>query len=99
MRHWRRHSIDRPAATGRIKQLRRPAPSMFAAGDLPVFTASGVDVDVLRFVPWTDRHSVATTANRAEVFQMVQDADRLARDTLQTGPASKRSSTTDKPPC
>ena len=70
---------------------------MFAAGDLPIFTALGVEVDVLRFVPWRHRQSAATTADRAEVFQMVEEADRLARNTLQSRPASERSCATDEP--
>ena len=52
-----------------------PAPTMFSAGDLPIFTASGVDVDVLRWCHWSVRHSAAMTANAAHVWQMIEDPD------------------------
>jgi hypothetical protein len=57
-----------------------PAPTMFSAGDLPLFTASGVDPTILRFVPWSHRHSAATTGDIGVVFAMVEDAEELPAD-------------------
>jgi hypothetical protein len=55
---------------------------MFAAGPLPRFTASGLDVSVLRFVPWRVRHSAAFHSDRAYVLQLVELADSLTGSVL-----------------
>ena len=47
-----------------------PAPRMFAAGDLPSFTASGVAPDELNRFSWNQRHDVAATASAAKVFEL-----------------------------
>ncbi len=47
------------------------APKLFDAGDLPLMTASGVDVDVLRRVPWQARPAVARAKTHAEVYDLV----------------------------
>ncbi len=47
------------------------APKLFDAGDLPLMTASGVDVDVLRRVPWQARPAVARAKTHAEVYELV----------------------------
>ena len=53
-----------------------PAPMMFSSGDLPIFTASGVDPELLQWVAWPLRHSAAATPNQAIVYRMAQpDAD------------------------
>jgi hypothetical protein len=64
-----------------------PAPTMFALGDLPVITGSGLDPQVLLFVPWFLRHSAAIATNRSTVMVMIEegatgdpDLDRLQND-------------------
>ncbi len=47
------------------------APKLFDNGDLPVMTASGVDVDILRKVPWQARPAVARAKTHAEVHELV----------------------------
>jgi hypothetical protein len=49
-----------------------PAPTMFSSGDLPIFTASGVDPELLRWVAWPLRHSAASTSDQASVYRMAQ---------------------------
>jgi hypothetical protein len=56
-------------------------PTMFAAGDLPLLTASGVDVELLRWVPWYLRHSAAATPNPAHIFHILEDTSE--EDALQ----------------
>jgi hypothetical protein len=60
-------NVDRYAAnpggdyySALIPGLSNP-PTMFATGDLPIMTASGVDPAMLRWAPWTIRHSAART--------------------------------------
>lgn len=65
-------------------------PSMFSAGDLPIITASGVDPALLRFVPWSHRHSAAATGDRGEVFTMIEQAAELDQDTLQNRAGTER---------
>jgi hypothetical protein len=50
-----------------------PPPTLFETGDLPPFTASGIDPQLLADVPWMARHRVAATANRTEALAMIED--------------------------
>ncbi|MFD1547710.1 E3 binding domain-containing protein [Nonomuraea guangzhouensis] len=50
-----------------------PAPTLFLSGDLPAFTASGVDPDELTKVPWYARHHLASLSDKAAVEQLVRD--------------------------
>lgn len=67
---------------------RGPEPTLFAAGDLPDFTASGVDPKVLLRVPWNARPTLAAEPDPVRVFAEIEkfngvDADRaelLAKD-------------------
>jgi hypothetical protein len=52
---------------------REPAPTLFAAGDLPAFTASGVDPGELSKVPWFARHHLASLTDKEAVEQLVRD--------------------------
>ena len=52
-----------------------PAPTLFAGGDLPSFTASGVDPKVLTELPWQLRHAAAAEPDRGQVLAMVQNPD------------------------
>jgi hypothetical protein len=47
-------------------------PTMFADGDLPVFTASGIDPRELLKVPWYARHAVAAAPSAATVFEAIE---------------------------
>jgi hypothetical protein len=47
-------------------------PSMFGSGDLPVFTASGLDPSMLRWVDWAHRHSAAVAETRSQVLLLIE---------------------------
>ncbi len=49
-----------------------PVPTLFASGDLPPFTASGIDPNVLLQVPWQARHPVAAAATQAQAYELLQ---------------------------
>jgi hypothetical protein len=49
-----------------------PAPTLFAGGDLPPFTASGLDPRMLLQVPWQARHPVAEASTVAQAYALVQ---------------------------
>ena len=47
------------------------APKLFDSGDLPVMTASGIDVDLLRQIPWQARPAVARAKSYAEAHELI----------------------------
>jgi hypothetical protein len=49
------------------------APTLFRGGDLPAFTASGVDPSLLLHLPWTARHAAAAQPDRAVVLDMFEN--------------------------
>lgn len=49
-----------------------PAPTLFAAGDLPVFITSGADPKILLNLPWQARHGAAA-ASPAELSSLLED--------------------------
>ncbi|MEV8510834.1 hypothetical protein [Dactylosporangium sp. NPDC051484] len=49
-------------------------PTLFESGDLPPFTASGIDPHLLANVPWTVRHAIAETPDRAAAMELLQAA-------------------------
>ena len=53
------------------QHLPASAPKLFDNGDLPVMTASGIDVDLLRQVPWQARPAVARAKTYAEAHELV----------------------------
>jgi hypothetical protein len=61
-----------------------PPPQMFLNGDLPPITGSGVDPQVLRWVPWSWRHSAAYTESRGRLLQYIEEADTGGSADLQT---------------
>jgi hypothetical protein len=61
-------------------------PRMFSAGDLPIITASGVDPELLRWMPWYLRHAAATTDNPAHIYHLLEDVSGAGA--LQTRAAS-----------
>ena len=62
------------------------APTMFSAGDWPLFTSSSLDVGVLRWVPWKVRHAAALSTDRQFVMYCVEEGntDLFDPDDLQT---------------
>lgn len=50
-----------------------PMPTMFVTGDLPPFTASGIDPEILNQFPWSQRHAMATDPDRAHVLRMLEE--------------------------
>lgn len=69
---------------------RATAPTLFGSGDLPPFTASGIDPSVLLRVPWQARHPVAAAPTTAAAFRLVEvygDRDTAAADAaVEFGP-------------
>lgn len=47
-------------------------PTLFASGDLPVFTASGIDPSALLAVPWYARHTVAAATTQEQAYQLLE---------------------------
>jgi hypothetical protein len=64
-----RATLERPSYSS------EPAPEMFSNGPLPIFAASGVDIDVLRWVPYYVRHSAAMTTDPARVWAMTESEE------------------------
>ncbi|MFY1656906.1 hypothetical protein [Micromonospora sp. WMMD1274] len=60
----------------------RPAPTLFEGGDLPAFTASGIDPAMLARVPWQARHAIAATPDRARAAAMIEDMSGEEAETL-----------------
>ena len=62
---------------------RGPAPTLFATGDLPPFTTSGVDPSILEGLPYHWRHAAAYESDRSVVLdwleQVAQDRDAFGR--------------------
>lgn len=50
-----------------------PAPSLFASGDTPAFTASGIPPEAVLQVPWQARHAVASAATPAEAYGILSE--------------------------
>lgn len=48
-------------------------PTLFPSGDLPPFTASGLDPSVLADLPWLGRHAVAAEPDRRAAYQMASE--------------------------
>jgi hypothetical protein len=65
----RQHPAIVRAAAGRTTA----PPTLFAGGDLPPFTASGIDPHVLMSVPWPVRHRIAATTSRAEALDLIEE--------------------------
>jgi hypothetical protein len=59
-----------------------PKPEMFNTGDVPPFTACGVDPKLLRRVPCCLRHQAAFEYDPAKVLQMVEAGEGLRADEL-----------------
>ncbi|KIC66309.1 hypothetical protein [Pseudarthrobacter phenanthrenivorans] len=60
-----------------VAKAEETPPTMWATGDLPPFTASGLDPQLLAMVPWQIRHAAALEPDRAKVLAMVEDGAGL----------------------
>jgi len=63
-----------PGPYAEALRARGVPPTLFAAGDTPPFTASGIDPTALLQVPWTARHAIAAEANGAKAYATFQRA-------------------------
>jgi hypothetical protein len=63
-------------------------PTCFESGDLPPFTASGVDPANLGLLPWRVRHAAATERDSARVFALLERYrhDDVVMDAADTSP-------------
>lgn len=62
-------------------EANRPPPSLFeSGGDLPPFTASGIDPSEVLRVPYVARHAVASAETAAKALQILEDAAGLDLD-------------------
>lgn len=50
----------------------RPEPTLFATGNLPPFTASGIDVAELMNVPWPARPALAAAPTRSQALSILE---------------------------
>jgi hypothetical protein len=69
--------VDRVRAEASAGKRKMPtasaAPTLFASGDLPTFTASGIDPKALLEVPAAARHAMAAAATPAEAYEISRD--------------------------
>jgi hypothetical protein len=87
-------SIDRYSSNPLVTAARQqmpganftgPPPEMFSTGPLPLFCASGLAVELLRWVPWRLRHMAAFSADRGHILRAIEEADDFdAARQLQT---------------
>jgi len=61
-----------PALAAVARKTNGPPPTLFESGDLPPFTASGVDPQHLMRLPFRTRHAAATEPSPAAVLRMVE---------------------------
>jgi len=61
-----------PALTAVARKSNGDPPTLFESGDLPPFTASGVDPQHLTRLPFRTRHAAATESSPAAVLRMVE---------------------------
>jgi hypothetical protein len=64
---------QRPAQVAAAQATGLSEPTLFHSGDLPPFTASGIDPAQLLTVPWQARPTVAAAASQAEAYQLLQE--------------------------
>jgi len=57
-----------------------PAPTLFAAGDLPDFTASGIHPEALLRVPWNARQALAAEPNQATVYEAIEQFNGVSAE-------------------
>jgi hypothetical protein len=72
----------------------RPAPTLFASGDRPAFTASGVPADVVDQLPWQARHALAAARTTQDAYEIVdlcsgKDAEETAQLFFEDHPGNQ----------
>lgn len=75
---WHRNAADElrnthPGLIDAITHDAGPPPNLFAEGDLPRITASGIDPAALRGLPWRARLAAAWEPDRVKAFAITQD--------------------------
>ncbi|WBC13443.1 hypothetical protein O7600_20145 [Micromonospora sp. WMMA1998] len=50
-----------------------PAPTLFPTGDLPAFTAAGIDPQALLNAPWQARHPIAEATTAAAAYKVMDE--------------------------
>jgi hypothetical protein len=63
---------ERPALYA-VAAAEASPPTLFSGGDLPVYTASGVESAVLARIPWVARHAVASAPTSAAAYAIIED--------------------------
>lgn len=63
------------AAAGQTVMPTAPAPTLFASGDLPSFTASGIPPAALLDVPTMARHAMAAASTPAEAYAIASECN------------------------
>jgi hypothetical protein len=77
--------VDQVRASARAERVAAPGgstPTLFASGDLPAFTASGIPPSALLEVPWQARHAMAAASTSAEAYAI--QAECSGSDAEQT---------------
>jgi hypothetical protein len=70
----------RDAAVVTKARARAPQPTLFGAGDLPPFLASGIDPRALLSVPWQARHTLAAAPTPAAAYAVTSDFAGLSAE-------------------
>lgn len=73
-----------PSHLARARSSASPEPTLFGGGDLPPFTASGIDPQALLQVPWQARHALASAATPREAYAIVNEFTGLSPDSAET---------------
>jgi hypothetical protein len=64
---------ERPAEVAAARQAGLREPTLFPSGELPPFTASGLDPSVLLHVPWQARIAVARATTVVEAYSLLNE--------------------------
>ncbi len=75
--------IRAEASAGRANAPAVAAPTLFASGDLPSFTASGISPEHLLEAPWEARHAMAAAATTAQAFAILADCQQNGNSSLE----------------
>lgn len=62
-----------PGMTVRAAAAATSTPTLFSTGDLPAFTASGIDPNLLLQVPWQARHAMAAATSTQAAYAILAE--------------------------